>query len=160
MIYLEEKNYMKAIDESKTQVINKELEERFTKERAEWNNKMFDVINSIKDNKQLTEAQILQLSYRQIVMDKLTEYRILCDKRQENYDKLIQKRNDEYDNQSARKLSAVEKKTSLTGDYASLNRQIKLISRQITYLEETIKTLDNLGFAVKNRIEIINNQIM
>lgn len=151
---------MKSIDESKTQSINDELEKRFKTEREDWNNKLFDVINFIKDNKKLTEAQVIQLSYRQIVMDKLTEYRILCDKRQESYDKLIQKRNDEYDNQSARKLSAVEKKTSLTGDYASLNRQIKLISRQINYLEETIKTLDNVGFAIKNRIEIINNQIM
>ena len=151
---------MKPIDESKTQSINDELEKRFKTEREDWNNKLFDVINFIKDNKKLTEAQVIQLSYRQIVMDKLTEYRILCDKRQESYDKLIQKRNDEYDNQSARKLSAVEKKTSLTGDYASLNRQIKLISRQINYLEETIKTLDNIGFAIKNRIEIINNQIM
>ena len=114
----------------------------------------------IKDNKKLTDAQVLQLSYRQIVMDKLTEYRILCDKRQESYDKLIQKRNDEYENQSARKLSAVDKKVYLSGDYASLNRQIKLISRQISYLEETIKTLDNLGFGIKNRIEIVNSQLM
>ena len=70
------------------------------------------------------------------------------------------KRNDEYENQSARKLSAVDKKVYLSGDYASLNRQIKLISRQISYLEETIKTLDNLGFGIKNRIEIVNSQLM
>ena len=151
---------MKTIDESKTQTINDELEKRFKEERDEWNDKMFDVINYIKDNKKLTEAQIVQLSYRQIIMDKLTEYRVLCDKRQESYDKLIQKRNDEYENQSARKLSAVDKKVYLAGDYASLNRQIKLISRQIMYLEETIKTLDNLGFAIKNKIEIVSNQLI
>ena len=151
---------MKTIDETKTQTINDELEKRFKTERDDWNNKLFDVINYIKDNKKLTDAQVLQLSYRQIVMAKLTEYRILCDKRQESYDKLIQKRNDEYENQSARKLSAVDKKVYLSGDYASLNRQIKLISRQISYLEETIKTLDNLGFGIKNRIEIVNSQLM
>lgn len=151
---------MKTIDESKTKSLNEELERRFKTEREEWNEKMFDVINSIKDNKKLTEAQVIQLSYRQIIMDKLTEYRILCDKRQESYDKLIQKRSDEYENQSARKLSAVDKKVYLTGDYASLNRQIKLISRQIMYLEETVKTLDNLGFAIKNKIEIFSNQLI
>ena len=151
---------MKSIDESKTQTINDELEKRFKEERDEWNDKMFDVINYIKDNKKLTEAQVIQLSYRQIIMDKLTEYRVLCDKRQESYDKLIQKRSDEYENQSARKLSAVDKKVYLAGDYASLNRQIKLISRQIMYLEETIKTLDNLGFAIKNKIEIVSNQLI
>lgn len=151
---------MKSIDESKTQSVNEELEKRFTEERKDWNDKMFDVINFIKDTKKLTEAQVIQLSYRQMCMDKLTEYRILCDKRQENYDKLIQKRNAEYENASAVKLSAVDKKVYLAGDYASLNRQIKLISRQIAYFEETIKTLDNLGFAIKNRIEIISNQLI
>lgn len=151
---------MKTIDESKTKTLNEELEKRFKTEREEWNEKMFDVINSIKDNKKLTEAQVIQLSYRQIIMDKLTEYRILCDKRQESYDKLIQKRSDEYENQSARKLSAVDKKVYLAGDYASLTRQIKLISRQIMYLEETVKTLDNLGFAIKNKIEIFSNQLI
>lgn len=151
---------MKTIDETKTKELNDELEKRFKIEREDWNEKMFDVINSIKDNRKLTEAQVIQLSYRQIIMDKLTEYRILCDKRQESYDKLIQKRSDEYENQSARKLSAVDKKVYLAGDYASLNRQIKLISRQIMYLEETVKTLDNLGFAIKNKIEIVSNQLI
>jgi hypothetical protein len=151
---------MKAIDETKTQEINKELEDRFKSERDDWNKKMFDVIDCIKDNRKLTEAQVIQLSYRQIIQDKLAEYRILCDKRQESYDKVIQKRSDEYENQSARKVSAVDKKVSLSGDYASLNRQIKLISRQIMFLEETVKTLDNLGFAIKNKIEIVSNQLV
>lgn len=151
---------MKAIDESKTQEVNNELENRFKTEREDWNEKLFDVIKSIKDTKQLTEAQVIQLSYRQILIEKLTDYRILCDKRQENYDKVIQKRNDEYENKSAKKLSAVEKKVYLSGDYASLNRQIKMIERQINYLEESVKTLDLLGFSIKNKIEILNNQLM
>ena len=93
-------------------------------------------------------------------MDKLCEYRMLEDKRQENLDKALQKRNNEYDNQSAVRVTYNEKKLNLSGDYAALNRQIKMISRQISYLEETIKTLDNLGWAIRNKIEIINNQIM
>lgn len=151
---------MKSIDESKTQSINDELEKRFKTEREDWNNKMFEVINLIKDIKCVTEAQIKQLSFRQIVVEKIVEYRILADKRQESYDKLIQKRNDEYENQSARKISSSEKKIYISGDYASLNRQIKIIERQIYFLEETVKTLDNLGFSIKNKLEIINNQLM
>lgn len=151
---------MKNIDETKTQEVNEELDKRFKAERTDWNDKLFDVIESIKDNRKLTDAQVIQLSYRQIIMDKLTEYRNLCSKRQETYDKIIQKRSDEYENHNARKLSAVDKKMSLAGDYASLNRQIKIITHQIMYLEETIKTLDNLGFAIKNKIEILNNQLV
>lgn len=151
---------MKSIDESKTQSINEELEKRFKTEREDWNNKMFEVINLIKDIKSITEAQIKQLSFRQIVVEKIVEYKILCDKRSESFDKLIQKRNDEYENQSAKRITYNEKKISLAGDYASLSRQIKLFERQIYFLEETVKTLDNLGFSIKNKLEIINNQLM
>ena len=153
-------NCMKVIDESKTQAVNEELEKRFKTEREDWNKNLFEVINLIKDVKSITDAQIKQLSFRQIITDKLVEYRILADKRQESYDKLIQKRNDEYENQSAKRMSSTEKKVYLAGDYAALNRQIKLIERQIYFLEESVKTLDNLGFSIRNKIEIINNQLM
>ena len=114
MIY-QEVSYMKVIDESKTQAVNEELEKRFKTEREDWNKNLFEVINLIKDVKSITDAQIKQLSFRQIITDKLVEYRILADKRQESYDKLIQKRNDEYENQSARKMSSVEKKNLSCG---------------------------------------------
>ena len=151
---------MKEIDESKTQTLNEELEKRFKQEREEWCEKITGVVKSLKDYKNIMETQVIQLSYRQMVVEKIIEYKTLCGKRQESYDKLIQKRNNVYDNQSARKLSAVDKKMSLTGDYASLNRQIKLIENQILFFEETIKTLDNMGYSIKNQLTILTNQLI
>ena len=78
---------MKPIDDDKTNKTNVTLEERFKDERTDWNGKIIDLIESIKQTSKLAESQVIQLSYRQIIQDKLAEYRILHEKRQEMLDK-------------------------------------------------------------------------
>ena len=45
-------------------------------------------------------------------------------------------------------------------DVAALKLQVKMISVQISYFEECVKTLDNFGFAVRNKIEIVSQQLI
>jgi hypothetical protein len=78
---------LKPIDDDKINKTNITLEERFKEERADWNDKIINLIESIKHTPKLAEAQVIQLSYRQIIQDKLAEYRILLEKRQETLDK-------------------------------------------------------------------------
>ena len=40
-----------------------------------------------------------------------------------------------------------------------MKQQVRIFTIQITYLEECVKTLDNLGFAIKNKIEIVSQQL-
>ena len=87
---------MKPIDDDNINKTNITLEERFKEERADWNNKIITLIESIKYTQKLAEAQITQLSYRQMLQDKLVEYRILHEKRQEIFDKQTVDRFREY----------------------------------------------------------------
>ena len=66
---------MKPIDDEKINNINTTLEERFKEERTDWNNKIIELVESIKHTSKLSEAQVIQLSYRQMIQDKLAEYR-------------------------------------------------------------------------------------
>lgn len=150
---------MKAIDDSKTIGVNKELESRFKEERANWNNDIIELVKCLGNTTKLSEAQVTQLSYRQIIQDKLAEYRILKEKREETYDKLCQVRAREYTTGSEVKLTNAEKNKYASNDHAAMKQQVQMIGTQITYLEECVKTLDNLGFAIKNKIEIISQQL-
>ena len=58
------------------------------------------------------------------------------------------------------KLSSSETQAFVQSDCKALKLQIKMIQTQIIYFEESIKTLDNLGFAIKNKIEIMSNQLI
>ena len=151
---------MKPIDDDKINKTNTTLEERFKEERADWNDKIIKLIESIKYTQKLAEAQVTQLSYRQMLQDKLVEYRILHEKRQEMFDKQTVDRFREYKLSYDIKLSSSETQAFVQSDCRALKLQIKMIHTQIIYFEESIKTLDNLGFAIKNKIEIMSNQLI
>lgn len=151
---------MKPIDDYKICKTNETLEDRFKEERADWNDKIIKLIESIKYTQKLAEAQVTQLSYRQMLQDKLVEYRILHEKRQEMFDKQTVDRFREYKLSYDIKLSSSETQAFVQSDCRALKLQIKMIHTQIIYFEESIKTLDNLGFAIKNKIEIMSNQLI
>lgn len=151
---------MKPIDDDKTNKTNVTLEERFKDERTDWNGKIIDLIESIKQTSKLAESQVIQLSYRQIIQDKLAEYRILHEKRQEMLDKQTVDRFRDYKLSYDIKLSSSETQAFVQADCKALKLQIKMIHTQIIYFEESIKTLDNLGYAIKNKIEMMSNQLI
>jgi hypothetical protein len=151
---------LKPIDDDKINKTNVTLEERFKEERSEWNDKIIILIESIKHTPKLAEAQVIQLSYRQVIQDKLAEYRILHEKRQEMFDKQSVDRFREYKLSYDIKLSSSETQAFVQSDCKALKLQIKMIHTQIIYFEECIKTLDNLGYAIKNRIEMMSNQLI
>jgi hypothetical protein len=150
---------MKPIDDEKINNINTTLEERFKEERSDWNNKIIELVESIKHTSKLSEAQVIQLSYRQMIQDKLAEYRILHEKRQEMFDKQTTDRFREYKLSYDIKLSSSETQMFVQSDCKALKLQIKMIHTQIVYFEESIKTLDNIGYAIKNKIEIMSHQL-
>lgn len=151
---------MKAIDDEKINKTNVTLEERFKEERADWNDKIINLIGTIKFTDKLAEAQVIQLSYRQMIQEKLAEYRILHEKRQEMFDKQTVDRFREYKLSYDIKLSSSETQMFVQSDCKALKLQLKMIHTQIVYFEESIKTLDNLGYAIKNKIEIVSHQLM
>lgn len=151
---------MKQIDDKKILEVNIKLEEELTKERDEWNKKVIELISMMKENKKLSEAQVFQLSYRQQVQERLAIYRILVEKRQEELDKQTVARYREYSIGYDLKLSSSEKSAFVNADCVALKQQVNMIKTQITYFEECVKTLDNFGFAVRNKIEIVSQQMI
>ncbi len=150
---------MKPIEDDKINKTNVTLEERFKEERTDWNSKIISLIETIKHTSKLSESQVIQLSYRQMIQDKLAEYRILHEKRQEMLDKQTADRFREYKLSYDIKLSSSETQMFVQSDCKALKLQIKMIHTQIIYFEESIKTLDNIGYAIKNKIEIMSHQL-
>ena len=87
---------MKPLDDKKTVEQNKLLEEELSNERKEWNSKITELVYMMRENRKLAEAQVIQLSYRQQVQERLATYRILIDKRQGMLDVQLRDRFREY----------------------------------------------------------------
>lgn len=151
---------MKPVDDEKIKKTNVELEKRFKEERDKWLKDITALVKSSGDTSKLNEAQVFQLSYRQMCVEKICEYRVLLEKRQELFDKQCASRFREYTTNYDLKLSGSEKQLFIQSDCSELKLQIKMISVQINFFEESIKTLDNLGFAIRNKIEIVSKQLI
>ena len=151
---------MKPVDDRKIVEQNIKLEDELKKEREEWKDKVIELINMMKDNKKLSEAQVFQLSYRQQVQEKLAAYRILVDKRQSMLETQMTSRFRDYCLNYDIKLSSSEKNSFVSADCVALKQQVNMIKAQIMYFEECVKTLDNFGFAVRNKLEILSQQLM
>ena len=151
---------MKQMDNSKILEQNAKLEEELSKERTEWKDKVLELINMMSDNKKLSEAQIYQLSYRQQVQEKLANYRILLEKRQSVLETQMTNRFREYSLNYDIKLNSAEKNSFVNADCNVLRQQVNMMKAQILYFEECVKTLDNIGFAVRNKLEILSQQLV
>ena len=151
---------MKPLDDKKIVEQNILLEKELENERKEWKDKVIELINMMKDNKKLSEAQIYQLSYRQQVQEKLASYRILLEKRQGMLENQMTSRFRDYTLNYDIKLSSGEKNSFVSADCVALRQQVSMMKTQITYFEECVKTLDNFGFAVRNKLEIISQQLV
>ena len=151
---------MKQMDNSKILEQNAKLEEELSKERAEWKDKVLELINMMSDNKKLSEAQIYQLSYRQQVQEKLANYRILLEKRQSVLETQMTNRFRDYSLNYDIKLNSAEKNAFVNADCNVLRQQVNMMKAQILYFEECVKTLDNFGFAVGNKLEILSQQLV
>jgi hypothetical protein len=139
-----------------------ELDLALEKERTDYTSKIADIIKMIGRIDTISEAQVLMLSYRHMLVDKLTKIRSAIYRRKatdENFRKLrYQYYKTEYDV----RLDNREINQFIASDMALRTRQVELLESQINYYQQCIETLDKMGFAVKNKISVeeINMKIM
>ena len=102
----------------------------------------------------LAECQVLMLSYRQILLDKITDFKTTKNKRNAAYDRYFKIQYREYSVNYDVKLTSGEKTAFIKADLSNLRTQMEMLQSHIDYYQECIKTCDNLAFAIRNRISL------
>ena len=130
-----------------------DLEKFLEKQRSEWGDRIVDLIAKIRDFDNLAEAQVTMLSYRHMIIDQIAKININLKKRQSSYNIQYKNKFLEYFNYDY-KLNDKQKVNMVEADLSILDKQIGFLTTQIEYFKECIKTLDNVGWAIKNRLNI------
>ena len=133
---------------------NEELAKRLALDRSDWKSKVTDLVELLKEMATLAECQVLMLSYRQILLDKITDFKTTKHKRQAAYDRYYKLKYREYSIDYDIKLSSGEKVAFIKADLSHLRNQMEMLQSHIEYYQECIKSLDNLAFAIRNRINL------
>mgnify|MGYP000724011786 CR=1 FL=1 len=134
------------------------LQDAFGVERNDWKVLMEELIPKLRDAGELTEAQVLMLSHRHKLIDTVAKYRnkLAAMKASDTVYKRIQY--GRHKESEMRRPTERELNEYVSADMAYKTRKAAILSAQIDFLEQTVETLDKMGFAIRNRIEIENIQ--
>jgi D-mannonate dehydratase len=130
-----------------------DLDKFLEKQRSEWGDRIVELISKIREFENLAEVQVTMLSYRHMIIDQIAKINITLKKRESSYNIQYKNRFLEYFNYDY-KLNDKQKVNMVEADLSILDKQIGFLNTQIEYFKECIKTLDNVGWAIKNRLNI------
>lgn len=142
----------------KTRAANDELEKKIIKDRSDWGGKIQDLVQLIKSMNSLSECQVYMLSYRQTLLDKVSDFKTNIYKRNAVWERHFKSKWREYSLNYDLKLTNGEKTQFIKADLSDLKTQISLLESHVDYYLECIRTLDNMAFAIRNRIRLDDDE--
>ncbi len=148
---------------NKAKETNDRMEEFFTGKREDWEKNIDPLFKSLSldlsspsNAKTILETQALALSYRQILNEQINVFLTKRSREEAKIKKLRQDKFIFYATGFGVKTNMGEKGILIDGHLAENERTMEIIEAHITYLRDTVKNLESLGFAVKNMIELMN----
>lgn len=147
---------------NKAKETNDKLEEFFNNKRDEWNKNMEPLFVSLKDSftieksSKIIDIQSLALSYRQIINEQISFF---LNKRSKEDVKLKRLKQDKfvfYATGFGLKTNMGEKSILIDAHIAENERNLQLIENYVEFLRSSSKTLESLGYTIKNIIELFN----
>lgn len=141
-----------AASESKD--TKKNISEKFQTRRADVSREIYENIEKLSNLKSLKDAQVNMLSLRQrllednhTLLEHITTLRKkFRDERAETMETLSKNLQLRY--QANEKTVVIEGKTSSTKEY------LDIFENQVSFFNESIKTIDNVIFGIKTRLDI------
>jgi hypothetical protein len=136
---------------SKEKII--QLDEYLSSKRIDWTDKIKDLTVSLKRGENLEEVSAYTLSYRQILIENLATMGSKIRSQKATIDRGYKTKWLEYYNFDY-KLSDKQREKFIEADLSDDRQIYDLLLSQKSFIEGSIKTLDNMGFAIKNRLDI------
>ena len=129
------------------------LDNYLSKQREDWTGKIKELTSQLKLGNNLEEVSAFTLSYRQILVEHLATIgnrirtqKTIVDRRYK--EKWIEYYNFDY------KITDKQREKFVEADIADDTHVLDLLKDQKSFIEGSVKTLDNMGFAIKNRLDI------
>lgn len=129
------------------------LDKKLSEQREEWTLKIQDLAKSLRYINGMEDTIAMVLSNRQKMIDHIAyinvkikdQKRKIADRYREAYLRYY-----EYDY----KLGEKQKERFIEADLADENSILSHLENQLDFFKESVKTLDNMGFAIRNRLAI------
>ena len=129
------------------------LDKKLSSQRTEWTNNIKALAQSLRYLNQLEETISEVLSSRQSLVEQMSYFNMKV-KEQKNKVNIRYReayiRYYEYDY----KLGEKQKEKFIETDLADENMILSHLENQVEFFKDSVKTLDNMGFAIRNRLAL------
>lgn len=129
------------------------LDRKLSSQRTEWTNNIKELAQSLRNLNRLEETIAEVLSSRQSLVEQMS-YLNMKVKEQKNKVNVRYReayiRYYEYDY----KLGEKQKDKFIETDLADENMILSHLENQVEFFRDSVKTLDNMGFAIRNRLAL------
>ena len=129
------------------------LDEYLGKQRLDWTEKIKDLTEDLKKGVNLEQVSSYSLSYRQIMVEQLASMSNRIRAQKSVVDRKYKQKWLEYYNYDY-KLTDKQREKFVEADLSDDKHMLELLETQKSFIEGTVKTLDNMGFAIKNRLDM------
>ena len=129
------------------------LDDYLSKQRDDWTLKIRTLAEDLKLGNNLEDVSSYTLSYRQILVEYLTTMGNRIRTQKTVVDKRYKEKWIEYYTYDY-KLTDKMREKFIEADISDEISILELLQTQKSFIEGSIKTLDNMGFAIKNRIDM------
>ena len=129
------------------------LDEYLGRQRLDWTDKIKELTVNLKKGVNLEEVSSFSLSYRQILVEQLASMSNKMRAHKATVDQKYKTKWIEY-YQYDYKLTDKQRERFLEADLAEDRQLLDLLETQKSFIEASVKTLDNMGFAIKNRLDM------
>lgn len=130
-----------------------ELDRKLNEQRTNWSNKIKELAAGLKSINQLEVIISEVLSTRQILIDNIAYINVKVKEQKATINSRYRDayiRYYEYDY----KLGEKQKERFIENDLRDDNIILSHLENQLDFLRESVKTLDNMGFAIRNRLAL------
>jgi hypothetical protein len=145
-----QENYSKDMDQELDRI-----KDRFVQERADWKERVTEMASRMKNISSLAELQVDLYTYRQQAIEYYYNLNLAVIKLEKKYAKLKRRLVEELNDKDIR-YGKTDMNVIIDGAAADQRHHIELVKSQCSYFHETVKTIDNMIFGIKHRIEIEN----
>lgn len=130
-----------------------ELDKKLSKQRSSWTEKIGDLSKSLRYINGMEDTIAMVLSNRQILIEQIAYINVkIKDQKRKIADRYREKWIEYYTYDY--KLGDKQKEKFIETDLADDNIILSHLENQIDFFRESVKTLDNMGFAIRNRLAL------
>lgn len=129
------------------------LDEKLSKQRSEWTLKIQELSESLRYINGIEDTIAMVLSSRQMLIEHISHLNVKTRDQKNRIASRYREKFIEYYNYDY-KLGEKDKARFIEVDLSDDNMILSHLENQLEFFKESVKTLDNMGFAIRNRLAL------